>query len=130
MKTSRSETIQERVRRLVDSDPVTIADQVNFRARWGGYPSGGRKFKNSKEWNEGRQFNPSVQVKHAAKVSHPDQVMVARNEFFEGRAVWYYEVGTWACRSADECLSFLLKKSVAAAQLELTRRGFSWEWVK
>ena len=83
-----------------------------------------------KEWLLGKSFNPVVTVDHASMVSRPDRVMIARNEFHCGKAVWYYEVGAWACRSADECLSFLLKKSVAAAQLELTRRGFSWEWVK
>ncbi len=63
-------------------------------------------------------------------IRHPDRTMLAENEFYKGRAVWRFEVGCWSCAMADECLSFLLKKSVAAAQLELTRRGFSWEWVK
>ena len=124
----RFESMQQRVKRLVDEDSVTIRDQINFRAKWGEWPAGGRPSK--KEWLTGNKFNPSVEVKHASTVSHPDRVMVAKSEFFEGQAVWYYEVGAWACRSADECLKFLLKKSVAEAQFELTRRGFTYEWVK
>jgi len=39
------ESISERVRRLVDNDPVTIADQFNFHCKWGDWPAGRRASK-------------------------------------------------------------------------------------
>ncbi len=41
-KPPRKESISERVKRLVDNDPVTIRDQINFKARFGEYPIGRR----------------------------------------------------------------------------------------
>ena len=58
-----------------------------------------------------------------------DKVMEAENEFHKGRAVWYFEIGTWACKQADDCLKFLMKKDVATAKRELLLRGFKWKWL-
>ena len=102
-------SIQERVKWRMERDATCIKDAENFKARFGEYPQGmGRKKTRSSKSN--LEFNPNVKVKHAQEIKHADRVMVAKNEFHQGRAVWYFEVGAWACRSADDCLSFLLKK--------------------
>ena len=115
------ETFRERCARLVNNDPVTIADQYNFRAKWGSFPCG------SKAMPKPSPKKISKLVK-TVLVKHGDKMMLAENEFHKGESVWRYEVGIWACVKADKCLKFLLKKDVATAKLELTRRGFNWQW--
>lgn len=62
-------------------------------------------------------------------IEHADKVMFAENEFYHGEAVWKFELGTWRCAQANECLKFLLKKDSVSAKLDLIRRGFTWRWI-
>jgi hypothetical protein len=61
-------------------------------------------------------------------VRHKPRMMLARNEYYSGHALYRYELGEWICSTASECLGFLCKQTASAAKLELLRRGFSWEW--
>lgn len=56
------------------------------------------------------------------------KIMLARNEFHNGEAVWQYELGEWICVRAADCLGFLLKRTSNDAKFELLRRNFTWEW--
>lgn len=118
--------ISDRVKWRMERDETCIRDAMVFKSKFGEFPHGMAR---RKEWKTGKKFNPKAKVSHTSEIKKRDKVMLAENEFFKGQAVWKYEVGIWACASADDCLSFLLKKSVKDAQLELTRRGFSWEWI-
>lgn len=64
------------------------------------------------------------------RFTEPDKIMTARNEFRSGRAAWHHGLGIWVCKSADPCLGFLVHMSLREAHLELTRRGFEYEWEK
>jgi hypothetical protein len=126
------ETIQERVDRQLQSDPITQRDAAVYFAKWGEYPPGFRRRRRThNEWKSGHDFNPGVKAATPAiAVVKPDRLMTAINEFYTGTALWHYELGAWSCTRADDCLAFLLKKSEAECHLELVRRGFAWTWSK
>lgn len=71
----------------------------------------------------------AVVVPRAVAISKLSKMMFAENEFHIGKSVWKFELGAWHCKKADDCLKFLLKKDVAAAKLDLIRRGFTWRWI-
>jgi hypothetical protein len=56
------------------------------------------------------------------------KMMVAKNEYFEGTALWKRIIGQWSCVEASEHLKWMLKMEPAQAKLELARRGFDWKW--
>ncbi len=116
-------SIQERVRWHMNRDQTTIKDAENFRRKWGEYPNG------YYAWQMVKQPKLKLPVTKSSEIKKPDRIMSAKSEFFKGRAVWKFELGCWLCKSADDCLAFLLKKDVPAAKLELLRRGFEWEWI-
>lgn len=76
------------------------------------------------------KLHPSrvVRPSKTIPVRHKPRVMLARNEFHSGQAVYHYELGEWICKQATACLGFLLKQTATSAKLELLRRGHSWEW--
>jgi hypothetical protein len=72
--------------------------------------------------------NWDVKVRKPDYVTSKERVMSAKNEFYEGSAVWKRVEGHWRCVKADPILFWMRKMDVGTAKLALVRRGYSWEW--
>ena len=103
-KSPRKISLQEMIRRSVDSDPVTISDRETMRARWG--------------------------IEYVSpKRMRQRKIMAAKNEFHQGHAVWEKSDGIWSCVQAGAGLEWLVGLEKITAKIELAKRGFEWEWL-
>ena len=56
--------------------------------------------------------------------------MLAANEYLHGTALWRHRMGDlWVCVKTSDGLRFLVGQPPGKAQLELTRKGFRYEWI-
>lgn len=68
--------------------------------------------------------------KGAAYVPDAKVMLRASNDFFVAGAVWQRKDGQWRCVQTAPILSWMLTLSPAAAKLELSKRGCSWQWTQ
>lgn len=132
--------MKQQIHSAVNNDPTTIGDAREFFNKWGEYPIGYKpptrpmtfqelKKKMREQHKRFAKRKPSPPPAVVRVVTHPDRTMLAINEFHLGYATWKYDLGAWTCIKADKCLEFLLRRPQGEAQLELTKRGFSFKWL-
>ena len=56
------------------------------------------------------------------------KLMLCRNEFHQGHAIWEKRDGIWSCVAAGTGLEWMVGLERITAKIELAKRDFTWEW--
>lgn len=128
-----SMSLEQYIRRRVDTDPITIQDQETMRKKWG------VKFKPKvKARRRGWNVREREEQKHPVSgslVKTPREETITRllwvqNKHFTAAAVFRRISGAWSCQHAAPILRWMVGKGMGEIKVELLRLGAKWEWLE